>query len=484
MASTRPIQCSIDPHQVLRRWPSDRPVVALWSGRLHARWARWTILAQPAGWLSGRADQVICTGSLPEAINCLSESPTAALARAIGSIQLPGQTGNTPCHDDHAPPFSGGWIGSLNYELGALFEPACLPGPIGRDAAGGSQMPLFDLAWCPTALLYDHLREQWWTVGDTASLRDALAHCGHEPLHAPPVRQQPAESMTTPDAYRQLVRQTLELIGSGDIYQANVTRLLSGRFDGSVRQLTHHAQQTSGAWYGAHLELPTGRCIVSMSPELFLEVDGPSRAVVTRPIKGTAGAVTHDADASAEHLRRSAKDAAELNMIIDLMRNDLGRVCEVGSIHVPHGRIIEQHPTICHGVGEVRGRLRADAGLAQLLAATFPAGSITGAPKIRAMQIIEQLEARQRGVYCGSIGYISQCGNACLNVAIRTLTLRGDRPPGRHDLLHDATTAFGVGAGIVADSQPRAEFDETQDKAAVLRQLEQAVAAEISQPLV
>ena len=184
-----------------------------------------------------------------------------------------------------------------------------------------------------------------------------------------------------------------------------------------------------------------------MSPELLLDVDGATRRVVTRPIKGT-----RPRRVDRRELIESEKDAAELHMIVDLMRNDLGRVCRYGSIRVPRARTIETHGRVHHGVGEVVGTLREGVGLGELLRATFPAGSVTGAPKIRAMQIIEELEPVTRGPYCGAMGFISGDGSVRLNVAIRTAVVTG------------AVIDYAVGGGIVADSDPAAEYQESLDK--------------------
>jgi para-aminobenzoate synthetase component 1 len=219
----------------------------------------------------------------------------------------------------------------------------------------------------------------------------------------------------------------------------------------------------SGAWYGGYLELPDGRCLLSLSPELFLDVESGTRRVVTRPIKGTRPASVSEAE-----LLASAKDAAELHMIVDLMRNDLGRICEFGSVQVPVARTIETHPTVHHGVGEVTGRLRDGVKLYELLRATFPGGSVTGAPKIRAMQIIDELEPVTRGPYCGAVGFVGGGDRIVLNIGIRTLVLTGQRPDGRWDRL-TGRLDYGVGGGIVADSDPRAEYRETVDKAEILK---------------
>jgi para-aminobenzoate synthetase component I len=186
---------------------------------------------------------------------------------------------------------------------------------------------------------------------------------------------------------------------------------------------------------------------------LFLRVDRADasgrRKVTTRPIKGTRARGT----GLDFQLRDSIKDQAELNMIIDLERNDLGRVCEIGSVKVTEPRVIERHPTVFHGVATIEGLLRPDVTFVDLLRATFPGGSITGAPKIRAMQIIEELEPTRRGPYCGAIGYIDADGTMEFNIAIRTM------------LIADGLVHIPVGGGIVADSDPVAEYEETLVKA-------------------
>jgi anthranilate/para-aminobenzoate synthase component I len=265
--------------------------------------------------------------------------------------------------------------------------------------------------------------------------------------------------------FERAVARAVEYIHAGDCFQVNLAHHLVGRFSGSSRAAFIATTSTVRPWYGAYVELPADalgrrRAVLSLSPELFLELDGVTRRVVTRPIKGTRRAGPR----STADLGASAKDHAELAMIIDLMRNDLGRACRVGSIRVDDPRAIERHAgTLDHGVATVSGTLREDAGLDTLLAATFPPGSVTGAPKVRAMQIIDELEARPRGVYCGCVGFVSACGNAAFNVAIRTATI--EQPGVGGHQFNDATIDLPVGAGIVAESTPASEWQETLDKA-------------------
>jgi anthranilate/para-aminobenzoate synthase component I len=365
--------------------------------------------------------------------------------------------GGGPRADAGPVPFVGGWIGALAYELGVLIEPAAAGGRDPSSPEESGNWPLVVLADCPDALVFDHADRSWHAVGQPP----------REPLTAPippprGLRVERFRPMIGRAAHCRNVALTTELIAAGDIFQANVTQPLTAGFAGSSRELAVAALRAARPWHGGYLELPGGRAILSLSPELFLDHDARSRHVVTRPIKGTRPATDDPGD-----LLRSEKDAAELTMIVDLMRNDLGRVAEYGSVRVAEPRCIETHPTVHHGTAEITARLRPDAGLIDLLRATFPAGSITGAPKIRAMQVIEALEARERGPYCGSIGFFSACGRSVLNVAIRTLALRGDRPRGCA-ALDGGEATYGVGGGIVADSIPEAEYEECLTKAKVL----------------
>jgi para-aminobenzoate synthetase component 1 len=255
------------------------------------------------------------------------------------------------------------------------------------------------------------------------------------------------------NAYREKVARVIEYIRAGDVYQVNLAHHLEAEFSGSSRGFFLELAAGAEPWYGAYVEGPSG-AVCSASPELFLAYDPASRRVTTRPMKGTRRASAPDRE-----LLFSQKDAAELNMITDLMRNDLGRVCELGSVRVDHKRDLERHATreaaLLQTTATVSGLVRRGTSLRDLFAATFPGGSITGAPKIRAMQIISELEGRPRGVYCGSIGFISDSGPAAFNIAIRTASISS------------GIISYGVGAGIVADSDPAAEWQETLDKAGV-----------------
>jgi para-aminobenzoate synthetase component 1 len=248
------------------------------------------------------------------------------------------------------------------------------------------------------------------------------------------------------------VRTIVEHIGAGDCYQVNLTRQLTCARAADPVALWCALESGNPAPHASFLragrdELGQELALVSASPERFLRVDG--RRVETRPIKGTA--------VSPARLRASAKDRAENVMIVDLARNDLGRVCEPGSVEVPGLCELEAHPGLVHLVSTVRGSLRPEIGLGGLLRATFPPASVTGAPKPRVLQEIEDLEPVARGVYCGAVGWIDTVADrADLAVAIRTFTVRS------------GVTQLGVGSGITADSDPAAEWHESELKAARL----------------
>jgi para-aminobenzoate synthetase component 1 len=257
-------------------------------------------------------------------------------------------------------------------------------------------------------------------------------------------------SNLTPEEHERAVGAIHELLDAGECYQVNLTRRITFDRAPDPFALFNAVVRASDAPHAAALTfgdaLP-GVAVVSASPELFLRVDG--RMVETRPIKGTA--------ADAASLGASAKDRAENVMIVDLARNDFGRVCKFGSVQVPALCAMEDHPGLHHLVSTVRGRLRCEATLGSLVHATFPPASVTGAPKPRVLQAIEDLEPVRRGVYCGALGWIdADSERAELAVAIRTFTIAGGR------------THFGVGGGIVADSHSSAEWAETELKAARL----------------
>jgi para-aminobenzoate synthetase component 1 len=309
------------------------------------------------------------------------------------------------------------WIGYLSYDLGRLFE--TIPSTTRDDL----KLPLFQFAFVEPGM-------------------------ANPAGFASQTRSSPQFSSTfSRESYCRAVERVIDYIRNGDVFQVNLSQRFTCRSELSPESVYLRLLERTPAWYGALLDFGD-HALICNSPELFLHVR-PDRRVITRPIKGTRPRLPGmDAE-----LLASAKDQAELNMIIDLERSDLGRECEIGSVKVTQPRVIETHPTVYHGAATIEGILRPEVGLVDLLRATFPGGSITGAPKIRAMQIIEELEPTCRGPYCGDIGYLAPDGTMQFNVAIRTI------------LAKDTEFHVPVGGGIVADSDPQAEYEETLIKA-------------------
>lgn len=368
-------------------------------------------------------------------------------------------------------PFCAGAAGYLAYEFGAgLVQPR--PARSGQ-AAGAAQAPACPLAhfgFYGAAVVCDHQTGRVAVAGiDQAAVRDlagevrdALAACaGHAADDAvemePDGLPGPLRSNFTPESYCRAVQAVREYIRAGDVYQVNLSQRLEAPWRGDPWPVYRRLRQLSPAPMAAFLEPPGERlAIASSSPERLVRLqDGRAE---TRPIKGTRPRgrnASEDARQRAQ-LWDSPKDRAELLMITDLARNDLGRVCRYGSVRVPDLVRVEPYAQVFHLVSTVVGELAEGKRVTDLLAAVFPGGSITGAPKRRAMEVIAELEGVPRGVYTGSIGYLDFSGRADLNIAIRTMIF--DRQAGR--------VYLPVGGGVVIDSDPLEEYRETLAKAA------------------
>lgn len=302
----------------------------------------------------------------------------------------------------------------------------------------------------PEMLVYDHRGGKWHQAG-------SLAEEMQEPRGERPGIG-PFEALMDRQTFLDGVRRIHEWIAAGDIYQVNLTQAFRAKVEGAglLFGLYETLRECSPAPLAAYLSL-AGTEILSSSPETFLRLAG--RGIETRPIKGTRPRFADpDEDRrSAYELQTSPKEIAELVMITDLLRNDLGQVCEYGSVHVAEMLQLETLGQVHHLVSTVTGILRKGMGHAGALASCFPGGSITGAPKKRAMEIIRELESVPRGIYCGAVGYFGYHGESQFNIAIRTLVREGDE------------LSYHVGAGIVADSDPEREYEETLHKAAGIR---------------
>ena len=384
------------------------------------------------------------------------------------------------------PPFQGGAAGYVGYDWGATLERVPRPR---YDDRGIPDVLLGLYDW---AIAWDHAAGKAWAIStgmpETGAARAERAArrltfvkerlaVGRdawglpERLHrfvaqggpARPARST-APSYPVPDlpgvrsnftrpGYLEAVTRVIEYIFAGDIFQANLSQRLEAPLAGTPLELYRRLRRRNPAPFAAFLDYGD-MVIASSSPERFLRVDD-GRQVETRPIKGTRPrgvGPEHDA-ALALALAESDKDRAENVMIVDLLRNDLSRVCRPGTVRVPELFAIEHYATVHHLVSTVVGELAPEYDAVDLLRAAFPGGSITGAPKVRAMQIIAELEPTARGVYCGAIGYVSVTGALDTNIVIRTYLVRG------------RDVYFQVGGGIVADSDPEQEYRETLDKA-------------------
>lgn len=418
------LRSSLTPTQVLRSIRADRRPVAL-VGR----------------WAGGGA----IVASDPLSVASPSDDPFATMSR------LPVVEGATK------GAVGGGWFGYLGYQLGGLIEK--LPEPPPRPVA----IPSFGLAYYDHVLRYEMESNQWWFEAlwtpQRAGALDRRLHLLSARLRSEPETGSPYElgtfiSAPTDERHRAAVSRGIDHIWAGDIFQANLCLRLEADFSGDPLDLFCVCSERLSPSYGAFVSTPEAS-VVSLSPELFLHRAG--RGIASRPIKGTIRRRSQEAETHHRRLlQASAKDRAENVMITDLVRNDLGRVCVPGSIKVPSLARPEAHPGVWHLVTTVTGTLREGIDNAALLRATFPPGSVTGAPKIRAMELIAELESSAREVYTGAIGYSSPVAGLELNVAIRTFEIC------------DGHVWLGAGGGIVADSDPRGELEECFTKASPL----------------
>jgi len=383
----------------------------------------------------------------------LGPDPLAALDAVAGALGLDPTAEPAP---GISVPFRGGLVGALAYELGDRI----LTGLPSRQRAAGQADVLLRIVGAHIAVARE--RDHALVVVDegiqgmpAGLVRDELERrCMRSeaaPRSAGP-DSAPSTAVSTSlprDAHVAAIRAALVAIAAGDAYQVNVTQQLSAPFAGELIALYRRMRAASPA---SHAALLPDAGLASVSPERFLDVS--AGLVTTDPIKGTRPRSDHpELDAAlADDLLTSSKDRAENVMVVDLERNDLGRVCIPGSVHVPMLLELRALATVWHLVSRVRGTLRPGTSYGELLRATFPSGSVTGAPRLAAMQHIRRLEPAPRGWYCGAVGWLGR-GSAALSVAIRTATLR------------DGVAVYGAGGGIVADSDPYDEVAESLDKA-------------------
>jgi len=360
------------------------------------------------------------------------------------------------------PPFTGGLVGFYGYDLAPSLER--LPRRKSRD----SRLPDVRFALYDAVIVLDHVNqtsELWvhdfFREGPEAQNR-RFCKWREELEGASPPRDRPlsnlgpVESNFSREEYLQGVRTALDYIAAGDVFQINLSQRFKAQGRPDPLELFLRLRRQSPAPFAAYLHWDD-LAVVSASPEWFYQTRGD--LLVTRPIKGTRprGASRESDVRLAAELAASPKDRAELTMIVDLERNDLGRVCRYGTVRVLEPLRIESFAQVHHLVATVEGRMREGVGSIDVVRSLFPGGSITGAPKIRAMEIIDELEPTRRSLYTGAIGYYGPGGASGFNIAIRTIIVEGDR------------VSYQVGGGIVADSDPEAEYLETLDKGRGLR---------------
>ncbi len=377
------------------------------------------------------------------------------------------------------PPFQGGLAGWVGYELAHSLEK--IPFPRWDDG----MMPDYCIGLYDWVLAFDHLREQSWIIASGWPGRDAKERQHRARQRVEQVRQwlnagsgftsdnmEPTQqsgrgcpnypvpgvqgvcSNFSREGYLQAIERVLEYIRAGDCFQVNLAQRLRLPAHWTPLQVYAHMRERNPSPFGGLMLAPEW-AVISASPERFLQAQA-SGVIETRPIKGTRSRGTTPASdhARAVELVQSPKDRAENIMIVDLLRNDLGRSCVYGSVQVKQLCQVESFPTVHHLVSVVQGQLRPDCSAMECFQRAYPGGSITGAPKVRAMEIITELEPTVRGPYCGSMGYWSFTGAMDTNILIRTVTS------------HQGYWYFPVGGGIVADSDPESEYEETLHKAA------------------
>ncbi len=376
-------------------------------------------------------------------------------------------------------PFVGGMVGYFGYDLNLQIErlPCVNPDDVG--------IPDCLLGFYDSGIIFDHRENRVYIAAtglpetDRAKallnaeekindLKWRIENASSAGLELPDTPQEGIllASNFTREAYCRAVQQAIDYIYAGDIYQVNLSQRFVGEFAADPVGLYRRLRDINPAPFASFLNF-RDVVVISSSPERFLKLAGG--VVETRPIKGTRprGRTPKEDQALREELVNSVKDRAELVMIVDLERNDLGRVCEPGSVQVTELFTLEEYSTVYHLVATIKGRLKEDKDAIDLLKVSFPGGSITGAPKIRSMEIIEELEPTRRNIYTGSIGYLGFDGDADLNIVIRTIIIK------------DNKAYFQVGGGIVADSVPEKEYQETLDKAkALIRALKGRVSLE------
>ena len=467
---TRTLAVSLPPHLLFPAFKQSSAPFFLDSGEQYSDLGRYSYLgADPFLQANACADRVELTRpeySQPEIHSSKVTSSLEILDKLYAHYQVKAA----------APfPFSGGAISFFSYDLKDELEPQ-LPDLTRNDLA----LPHWRLAWYDGIVIYDHyemvynltacgMMENGECCPDLAKkrldkleellttydqLNSAILPAEISPLPSPEERI--IQACVSKEEYLEDLKHVRDYIFAGDIYQANLTQRFTLSWSGDPWFLYQVLHKINPAPFAAFLPYPDFQILCS-SPERFIRIQNKG-AIETCPIKGTRprGSSSAEDQALALELQKSVKDKAELTMIVDLERNDLGRICKTGTVRVPDLIRLEKYPAVWHLAATVSGQLRTRLLPSEILQAVFPGGSITGVPKIRAMEIIEELEQYKRGIYTGSIGYLGFDGAWDLNIVIRTIVLK------------DGLAYIHAGGGIVVDSQPEEEYQESVVKAKAL----------------
>ncbi|MBM6549669.1 aminodeoxychorismate synthase component I [Marinomonas ostreistagni] len=357
-----------------------------------------------------------------------------------------------PWANDTQVPFNGGLLGYYGYEAGRYVEQ--LPQTVIEDV----NLPTILMGLYGWAIVTDHQQQQTqlvitpWSQFDEQTLLDLLGQEDDQTLAQPFALNAAFEANMTAAEYAERFQKVQDYIQAGDCYQVNLTQRFSAPYQGQTWQAYQALKAACPTPFGAYMVLPDGRAVLSHSPERFIQ--SYDNRVESKPIKGTRprGETPEQDKALADELLNSEKDRAENLMIVDLLRNDLGKNCLTGSIRVPKLFALESYANVHHMVSTVEGRVATPADTIKVFQESFPGGSITGAPKVRAMQIIDELEPHERSVYCGSFVYFGANGQMDSSITIRTMIADGER-------MH-----CWAGGGLVADSICAEEYQETFTK--------------------
>jgi para-aminobenzoate synthetase component 1 len=468
----------VDCRRVARRLQRETFLFLLDSAGEPRELGRHSILAWRPRWEFLAKDGLARAGP-PGAAEPLAGPVLVELERTLAAFSAAAV--EVSARSETPPVFKGGAVGFLAYELLHEIE------AVAPSAAPDLGVADCHLLFCDLALVTDEFAGRSWIVGNGwgsteaegraegrtllaagraacvgAEVREALVEsrsCLREArrrLRGNDLARHGVRALTSPERYLELVERARERIFAGEVFELCLAQRFDAEWEGAGIDLYEAMRTVTPAPMGAYLRYPELE-LLSCSPERFLRVDA-ERWVETRPIKGTRprGLDALEDRALAADLATAPKDGAENVMIVDVARNDLGRVCEFGTISVPRLRVVERHPSVFQLVSTVRGRLRPDATPVQLLRAAFPGGSMTGAPKVAAMRLISAMEDSRRGAFAGAIGYINYSGELDLSIAIRTIVKRGE------------ALSFHTGGAVTADSAPTEEYQETLDKARAL----------------